>query len=125
MNKIFTSILLLTLSFSAIGQVIGTVDKKTKEFYIAADQKMNYTVFGYQFANITTSPMICFSSNADVVHANYSKCSLGSYFDTGKMNAGDHIFYLGGVGIFGKMSYVSGGGKKTIFYLPKTSWRIK
>lgn len=125
MNKIFTFIVLLLVTSSAIGQVIGTVDKKTKEFYIASDQKMSYTVYGYQFANITTRPMICFSSNVDVVHANSSKCSLGSYFDTGNLNAGDHIFFLGPIGTFGKMNFVSGGGKKTIFYLPKTSYRIK
>ena len=125
MNKILSFILLLLLTSSAIGQVIGRVDKKTKEFYVAPDQKMDYTVFGYQYANNTTRKMICFSSNVNTVKDNFGKCPLGGYFDSNKMKAGDNIFYLGVAGKFAKMNFVAGDGKKTIFYLPKSSFVIK
>jgi len=117
--------LLLLVTSGAIGQVVGTVDKKTKEFFIPADQKIGYTVFGYQFANNTTKRMICFSSDVNIMQDSYSKCPLGSYFDTNKMKVGDRIFYLGGVGAFAKMNFVSGDGKKTLFYLPKGCFKIK
>ena len=125
MNKILSFILLLLVTSSAIGQVAGRVDKKTKEFSVASDQKMSYTVFGYQYPNNTTKKMICFSSNVNTVQDSFNKCLLGSYFDTDKMKVGDKIVYLGPAGSFGKMNYVSGGGKKIIFYLPKSSFAIK
>lgn len=125
MTKILAFILFLLVTSSAIGQVIGTVDKKTKEFSVAPGLKMEYRVFGYQYPNNTTPKMICFSSHDNDVRDNYSRCPLGSYFDTDKMNVGDKIFYLGGAASFGKMNFVSGSGKKTIFYLPKSSFAIK
>lgn len=125
MRKIFLFILFLTTVTGAIGQVIGRVDKKTKEFYITANQKPDYSVFGYQYANNSTRKMICFSSHSTDVKDNYNGCPLGAYFDTGQMKAGDKIVYLAGVGSFGKMTFISGSGKKTIFYLPKSSFTIK
>jgi len=125
MNKILSFILFLLVASNVAGQVIGSVDKKTKEFYIPADLKMDYRVFGYQYPSITTQKMICFSSHATDVRANSSECPLGSYFDTGKMKAEDKISYLGSYGSFGKMIFISGSGKKTIFYLPKSSFAIK
>jgi hypothetical protein len=125
MNKTFLLILFLLVASGAIGQVIGHVDKRTKEFYIVSDQKMDYRVFGYQFASDATPKMICFSSHAGDVAANYNNCPLGSYYDTGKMNANDKIVYLGVYGRFGKMSLISGSGKKTIFYLPKSCFTMK
>jgi hypothetical protein len=125
MNKLLSIILFLLVASSSIGQVIGVVDKKTKEFSVAPDLKMEYRVFGYQYPNNTTRKMICFSSNANDVKDNYSRCPLGSYFDTDKMKVGDKIFYLGGAGSFGKLNFVSGSGNKTIFYLLKSSFTIK
>ena len=125
MNKTLSLILLLLVASGAIGQVIGRVDKKTKEFSVAPDQKVDFRVFGYQYANNTTRKMICFSSSANDVRDNYSNCPLGSYFDTDKMRPGDKISYLGGIGSFGKMNFIAGNGKKTIFYLPKSSFTIK
>ena len=125
MNKILSFILLLLITSSAIGQVIGRVDKKTKEFSVAPDQKLDYTVLGYQYPNITTRKMICFSSNINTVQDNVSKCLLGAYFDTDKMKVGDKILYLGVAGSFAKMNFVSGSGKKILFYLPKSSFVIK
>ena len=123
MNKILSLILFLLVASSAIGQVIGRVDKKTKEFSVPSDLKIEYTVFGYEFANNTTRKMICFSSNDNTVRG--STCPLGSYFDTDKMKPGDKIFYLGQAGPFAKMNFVSGSGKKTLFYLPKSSVTMK
>lgn len=125
MNKIRFFILFLLFASSAHAQVIGHVDRKTKEFYSDANLKTEYRVFGYQYANNTTQKMICFSSHVTDVQDNYNRCPLGSYFDTGKMKVGDKITYLGGSGRFGKMSFVTGSGKKTIFYLPKSSFTIK
>lgn len=125
MNKALLFILFLLVAPCAIGQVIGRVDKKTKEFSVASDLKMEYRVFGYQYANNTTQKMICFSSNANDVRDNYSRCPLGSYYDTDKMKPGDKISYLGAAGSFGKMNFISGSGQKTIFYLPKSSFIIK
>jgi hypothetical protein len=125
MNKALSFILFLLIASTAIGQVIGRVDKRTKEFYIVSDLKIDYRVFGYQFASEETPKMICFSSHAGDVAANYNNCPLGSYYDTGKMNPSDKIVYLGPYGRFGKMSYISANGKKTIFYLPKSSFAIK
>ena len=125
MTKILFSILLLTITSCAIGQVIGRVDKKTKEFTVAPDQKIDYQVFGYQFANNTTRKMICFSSHMTDVKSNFSNCPLGSYYDTDKLKYGDKIIYLGQAGPFGKMNYVTAGGKKILFYLPKSSFAIK
>jgi hypothetical protein len=124
MNKILASVTLLLISSGCFAQVVGRVDKKTKEFSIAANQKVDYMVFGYRFANATTEKMICFASNQDVVRAN-SNDKLGSYFDTDRMPPGDKIVYLGVAGTFGKMNYISGSGQKTLFYLPKTSYAIK
>jgi hypothetical protein len=125
MNKILSFVLFLLVTSSAIGQVVGRVDKKTKEFSIAPDQKSNYTILGYQYPNATTRKMICFSSNVNTMQDNVSKCLLGSYFDTDKMKVGDKIYYLGVAGSFAKMNYVTGGGKKILFYLPKSSFAIK
>jgi hypothetical protein len=125
MNKTLSLIFLLLVASGAFGQVIGRVDKKTKEFSVAPEQKMEYRVFGYQYANNTTRKMICFSSNANDVRDNYSNCPLGSYFDTDKMKTSDKIFFLGMLGNFGKMNFVAGNGVKTIFYLPKASFVIK
>jgi hypothetical protein len=124
MNKILASVTLLLISSGCFAQVVGRVDKKTKEFSIAANQKVDYMVFGYRFANATTQKMICFASNQDVVRANVND-KLGSFFDTDRMPPGDKIVYLGIAGTFGKMSYISGSGQKTLFYLPKTSYVIK
>jgi hypothetical protein len=125
MNKILSIILFLLITTCAIGQVVGTIDKKTKEYSIASGLKMDYQVFGYQYPNNTTRKMICFSSHDADVKDNYSNCPLGSYFDTDKMKAGDKISYLGVAGSFGKMNFISGSGKQTIFYLPKSSFTIK
>ena len=124
MNKILASVTLLLISSGCFAQVVGKVDKKTKEFSIAANQKVDYMVFGYRFANATTQKMICFASNQDVVRANIND-KLGSFFDTDRMPPGDKIVYLGVAGTFGKMNYISGSGQKTLFYLPKTSYVIK
>jgi hypothetical protein len=125
MRGIFLFILFLAATTGAVGQVIGRIDKKTKEFYVVADQKPDYRVFGYQFANSTTQKMICFSSHVTDVKDNYNRCPLGSYFHTGDMKPGDKIIYLGPMASFGKMMFVSAVGKKTIFYLPKSSFSIK
>src|SRR6186713_720966 len=108
MKQALTLMLILLVTSSAIGQTIGIVDKKTKEFYIPADQKISYTVFGYRYANITTQKMICFASDVNVMMANNNTCALGSFFDTDKFKAGDKIMYQGTVGTFGKMIYVTG-----------------
>jgi len=124
--KIALSICLsFLISLSSLAQPIGHVDKKTKEFYIHPDLKIDYQVFGYQVANNTSQKMICFSSHMGDVKDNYNRCPLGSYLDTGKMKPGDKILYLSNVGNFGKMVFVSGSGKRTIFYLPKSSFALK
>jgi hypothetical protein len=123
MNKLLSLILFLLISSSVIGQAVGRVDKKTKEFSVPADQKVEFTMFGYEYANITTRKMICFSSNVNSVRDN--ACPLGAYFDTDKMKAGDRILYLGQAGTFAKMNFISGSGKQTLFYLPKSSFIMK
>jgi len=110
---------------ASASQSPGKVDKKTKEFIIPSDTKAEFRFYGYQFPNESTKKMICFSSNRYDVGANIANCPLGSYFNTGGMKEGDRIFYLGKVGNYGKMTYTSGAGKKTIFYLPKTAFTIK
>lgn len=125
MAKILSFFLLLAVSFSAIGQTIGRVNKKTKDFTVAADQKAAYTVFGYQYPNATTKKVICFSSSENMVREESGKCMLGAYFDTDKLKVGDKIRYMGVAGSFGKMSYITGSGKSMIFYLPKSSFLIK
>jgi hypothetical protein len=126
MNKILSFGFLLFIGSAAIGQVIGRVDKRTKELDVPSSQKIEYRVFGYEFAGATTQKMICFSSHDGDVRANYNNCPLGSYFGTDRMKTGDKILYLGPAGkLFGKMVYISGNGKKTIFYLPRPSFSIK
>jgi len=124
MNKLFSLTAFLLFSTGCFAQIIGKVDKKTKEFSIASNQKIEYTVFGYQFASPTAPQVICFASNDGVVHAN-STLKLGAYFDTDRLNPGDKIVYLGVAGTFGKMNFMSGSGKSTIFYLPKSSFVMK
>ena len=119
MTKAISSILFLLISFNSIGQVIGTVDKRTKEFAVPANQKIEYQYFGYQLAVNTSRKMICFSSHEGDVRSNYSNCPLGSYFDTDKLPQGNKIIYLGPVGPFAKMNYVTYDGKKTTFFIPK------
>ena len=116
--------LLLLISSGCFAQVVGKVDKKTKEFSIASGQKVDYMVFGFQFANATTQKLICFASNENTERANKA-LPLGSYFDTERLPSGSRIMYLGMAGPFGKMSFISGSGKATVFYLPKTNYVIK
>ena len=124
MNKMLAFGLLLLISSSCFAQVIGRVDKKTKEFSIASGQKVDYIVFGFQFANATTQKLICFASNDNVEKAN-SALPLGAYFDTERLPSGAKITYLGMAGSFGKMSFITGGGKAIVFYLPKASYVIR
>ena len=125
MNKLFLFAVSILLASQSIGQAAGRVDKKTKEFTVAANLKTDYQIFGYEYANNTTRKMICFSSHVGDVKDNYSHCPLGSYFDTDKMKVTDKIVYLGPIGGFAKMNYVAGDGKKTIFYIPKSSFTIR
>jgi hypothetical protein len=124
-----TMLLLISLTFAGrgIGQTKAQVDKKSKEFTINSnsDPKAEYKIFGYQFANTSTQLMICFSSYTYDVTENVNKCPLGAYFDSGRMKEGDRIFFLGYIGSFGKMNFIAANGKKTIFYVPKTSFVIK
>jgi hypothetical protein len=124
MNKMIAFSLLLLLSSGCLAQVVGRVDKKTKEFSIASGQKVDYMVFGYQFANATTQKLICFASDVNVQRAN-SALPLGSYFDTERLPPGAKIMYLGMAGSLGKMSFITGGGKVIVFYLPKANYVIK
>ena len=125
MIKALSVIMLLWIAPNLFGQIIGRVDKKSMEFYIQPDQKMEYQVFGYQYPNNTTQKLICFSSHIGDVKDNYCRCRLGSYFDTDKLKVGEKISYIGIAGKFGKMIHVSGSGKKTIFYLPKSCFVVK
>ncbi len=129
MNRIFFSFLFLIISSVAISQnatpAVAHVDKKTKEFFVTSNPKAEYKIFGYEYPNITTRKMVCFSSYTYDVGANINNCPLGSYFDSGKMKEGDRITYVGKAGSFSKMIYISGSGKKTIFYFPKGSFTIK
>jgi hypothetical protein len=124
MNKMLAIMLLLTVSSGCFAQAVGKVDRKTKEFTIQANQTVNFMVFGYRFANATTDKYICFASDQNVVRANVN-LPLGSYFDTDRLPNGAKITYLGMAGTFGKMSFLTGGGKTIIFYLPKSSYVIK
>lgn len=123
MNKILSLVAFLLVASCAMGQIVGHVNKKTKEFTVLPDQKGEYTIFGYEFANNTTRKMVAFSSNVNVVRG--SVCPLGAYFDTDKMKPGDKILYLGPVGPFAKMSFIAANGKKNIIYFPKSSFTIK
>jgi hypothetical protein len=127
MNKIILLLLLLTVSFRGNSQLKAQIDKKSKEFTInpSSDPKAEYKIFGYQYPNSTTKLMICFSSYRYDVTENVNKCPLGAYFDSGRMKEGDRIVYLGNVGTFGKMNFISATGQKTLFYVPKTSFVIK
>lgn len=133
MNRILSFFLFLIISSAAISQnttppgslTVAHVDKKTKEFFVTSNPKAEYKIFGYEYANITTRKMVCFSSYTYDVGDNLNKCPLGSYFDSGKMKEGDRIIYVGKAGSFSKMMYISGSGKKTIFYFPKGSFTLK
>ena len=126
--KILYIILFMLITSSVIGQVIGRVDKRTKEFTIPARLTVDYRVYGYQiaYADVSTRKMICFSSHEGDVRTNYSNCPLGSYYDTDKLKTGDKIIYLGVTGPFAKMNFISAyDGKKTVFYLQKNCFVIK
>ncbi len=133
MNRILSLILFVFFSSAAISQTVSQgaamtvahVDKKTKEFFVTSNPKAEYKIFGYQYANVTTRKMICFSSYTYDVGDNLNKCPLGSYFDSGKMKEGDRITYVGKAGSFSKMMFTSGSGKKTIFYFPSGSFTMK
>lgn len=133
MNRIFSLILFVFISSACVAQTVSQagaltvahVDKKTKEFFVTSNPKAEYKIFGYQYPNITTKKMICFSSYTYDVADNLNKCPLGSYFDSGRMKEGDRILYTGKAGSFSKMTFISGSGKKTIFYFPKGSFTIK
>jgi hypothetical protein len=125
MKKILLVISLLAVFVTVNGQTIAKVDKKTKEFYIPANSKVQFRIFGYEFPNVSTRKMICFSSYTGDVGANMYNCPLGSYFDTGIMREGDKIVYLGPAGSFSKMNYVTGAGKKNVFYFPKGTFLLK
>jgi hypothetical protein len=109
---------------SGLAQVAGKVDRATKEFSIIPNQKVEFMIFGYQYANATTEKLICFASNDNVVRAN-SNCKLGSYFDTQAMSPGDKVLYLGVAGKFAKMNFVSAGKGNRVFYIPRNCFVIK
>ena len=125
MKKLSFLFLFVACFLTSPAQTPGKVDKKTKEFFIPSDSKVEFRIYGYQFPNESTKKMICFSSNRYDVAANIANCPLGSYFNTGLLKEGDRIVYLGKVGNYGKMNYITGSGKKTIFYMPKTAFTIK
>jgi hypothetical protein len=125
MIKTLTLSFFLLASTIALGQTVAYVDKKSKEFILTPHPKAEFEIAGYQYPNISTKRMICFSSNSSLVSDNLAKCPLGAYFDSGRMKEGDRIFYLGKAGSFSKMNFISGAGKKTIFYFPKGSFVIK
>jgi hypothetical protein len=127
MKKLILFLYLALVSLHGFSQIKAQVDKKSKEFTINAksDSKAEYKIFGYQFPNSTTKLMICFSSYTYDVTENVNKCPLGAYFDSGRMKEGDRIVYLGNIGAFGKMNFLSASGKNTIFYVPKASFVIK
>jgi hypothetical protein len=126
MTKALTFSLLLFICTSSIAQVVGKIDKKTKEFTIASDQKANYSLIGYQLPNTTTRQIICFSSNENMVREEAQKCQLGAYFDTQQIKFGDKILFLGYYGKdFVKLSYVTATGKSEVFYLSRTGLVIK
>ena len=126
MSKTLTLSLLLFISSGAIAQVIGKVDKKTKEFSIAPDQKAEYSLIGYQLPSTVAKHLICFSSSENMVREESGKCLLGAYFDTDRMKVGDKILFMGYYGkLFAKMTYVSGMGNKMVFYLSRTGLIIK
>src|SRR5580700_10422039 len=118
MNRILPLFLFLITSTAAISQktsqntsqnaslTVAHVDKKSKEFFVISNLKAEYEIFGYQYPNITTKKMICFSSYTYDVADNLNKCPLGSYFDSGRMKEGDRISYLGKAGSFSKMMFV-------------------
>jgi len=101
------------------------IDAKTKEFIIPSDTKSEFRFYGFQFPNESTKKMICFSSNRYDVAANIANCPLGSYYNTGGLNLGSRIVYLGKVGNYGKMNFIDGAGKKTIIYIQNSNFTIK
>ena len=129
MNRIFFSFVFLIISSVAISQsatpTVAHVDKKTKEFFVSSNPKAEFKIFGYEYPNVTTRKMICFSSYTYDVGANINNCPLGSYFDSGKMKEGDRIRLFRQSRSFSKMMFTSGSGKKTIFYFPKGSFTLK
>jgi len=125
MNKVLFSILLILITSAVAAQAIGHVVKKTKEFYIPSDLKVEYRFFGYEMPNTSSQKMICFSSYRGDVNDNYTKCPLGSYYDTGRMHPGDKISLIKEVNGFGRMLYVSAKGKKSIFYIQKSNYQVK
>lgn len=124
MNKMLAVILLSAISSGTFGQPVGRVDRKTKEFSILPGQKVQYMIFGYQYANATTQKLICFASSVDVERAN-ANLRLGSYFDTDGLPPGGKITWLGMVGPFAKMIFMTGAGKSAVFYMPRASFVMK
>jgi hypothetical protein len=125
MNKFFITVVLLISMSAASAQAVGSVFKKTKQFYVPSGIKDDYRFFGYEFPSNNARKLICFSSHRADVNDNYNKCPLGSYYDTNRMKPGDNISFIGEVRGFGKMLYVSAAGKKMIFYLQKSNYTIK
>lgn len=124
MNKILFFSLFLLVSTGCLAQVVGKVDKKTREFTIAPNQKVDFTIYGYQYANATTERLICFATSNDVVRAN-ARCKLGSYYDTDGLHPGESIVYLGIAGKFAKMNFVSRSRPGGVFYIPRSCLVIR
>jgi hypothetical protein len=125
MKNLLALLMLFPFAWTVGAQPPAHVDKKTKEFIIAPNSKNDFTIIGYQYPNNTTKKMICFSTNNSIVREDDAECALGAYFDTNHLKEGDMIYYLGPVGGFAKMNFVHGNGKKTIFYILKSSFVIK
>jgi hypothetical protein len=125
MKILISLILFLSVALPGICQPPAHVDKKSKEFIIPPNSKIEYNIIGYQFPNQGTKKMICFSTNSNMVRENDHECALGAYFDTNHLKEGDMIYYLGQVGSYAKMNFVQGNGKKTVFYILKSNLVIK
>lgn len=124
MHKLLVFSLVLFVSSGCFAQVVGKVDRKTKEFSIAANQKTDFIIYGYQYPNETTKRVICFATSNDVVRAN-ANCKLGAYYDTDALNPGDRIVYLGIAGKFARMNFISRSRPGGVFYIPRSCFVIK
>lgn len=111
--------LLLLFCYAGFSQIKGHIDHQTKEFYLQANIRLDHKFFGYAEPAITSVKLICFSIFTNDVKDNPHKCSLGAFYETNGLSAGDKIIYLVNVGRFAKMKFIAANGIETIFYFQR------
>ncbi len=119
MKQIITSVFFIGFFFAA-NQVFAQdpimLNKTDKEIYVQMSMDQDFTTYGYEKADKSSTIIICFSSMTANVEGNPKKCKLGSHYTSEEFS----ISYLGTEGNWIKAE-AKVNGEASVFYLEKSA----